>query len=97
MDHGAKKNRLQEGQSSLSKDAECVYWQLRKVSPQCPSGISAESGLSVIKTINALNELWLLGIAESDDHAPCSLEHSCQPCINGTLAGKVSSSCKCIV
>ena len=65
MDHGSKKNRLQEGQSSLSKDAECVYWQLRKVSPQCPSGISAESGLSVIKTINALNELWLLGIAES--------------------------------
>jgi len=67
MDHGTKKNRLQEGLSSLSKDAKCVYWQLRKVSPQCPSGISAEAGLSVIKTIHALNELWLSGIAESID------------------------------
>ena len=65
MDNGAKKNRLQKDRSSLSKDAERVYWQLRKVSPQCPSSISAESGLSVVKTINALNELWLSGIAES--------------------------------
>lgn len=54
-----------EKRSQLSKDAERIYWQLRKVSPQCPSGISAEAGLSVLKTIKALNELWLNGIAES--------------------------------
>ena len=65
MDNGANDDRLKTSRSSLSKEAERVYWQLRKVSPQCPSGISAESGLSVIKTINALNELWLFGIAES--------------------------------
>ena len=65
MDNGANDDGLLKSQSSLSQDAERVYWQLRKVSPQCPSGISAESGLSVVKTIDALNELWLYGVAES--------------------------------
>lgn len=42
--------------------------------------------------------LGLLSIARSDD-ADCTLEQSCQPCINGTLAGKCawcSTSSKCL-
>ena len=39
---------------NLSKEAELVFAQLRKVS-QCPSRISAETGLKFMSTVEALN------------------------------------------